>query len=98
MSIKTSKHQPSADIGTELKPLKGDAKDSIESQVNNLDSLHDHEADQARKPGKLVRRSQHQQPARGHSQRRGIASASRERTPRPALCWPFETLRQIVEW
>jgi len=47
MSIKTSNHQPSADIGTELKPLKGDAKGSIENQLNSLDSLHDHEADQA---------------------------------------------------
>jgi hypothetical protein len=47
MSIKTSKHSPSADIGNDVPLKKGDAKNSIESQVNNLDSLHDHEAAQA---------------------------------------------------
>jgi hypothetical protein len=47
MSIKTSKHSPSADIGNDVPLKKGDAKNSIESQVNNLDSLHNHEADQA---------------------------------------------------
>jgi hypothetical protein len=47
MSIKTSKHSPSADIGNDIRPLKGDAQTSIESQLANLESLHQHEANQA---------------------------------------------------
>ena len=48
MSIKTAKHQPSADIGNQNIPTKdGDATNSIQSQLSNLDSLHRHEADQS---------------------------------------------------
>jgi hypothetical protein len=60
MSIKTSNFKRAENIGNQNIPTKdGDAKDSIESQLANLESLHDHEGKQSEDQDDLFNKTGH---------------------------------------